>query len=222
MASIRFTRDEVILALDVFYFSGEAQLNDQSKAIQELSELLNVLPIHPVAERGEIFRNPKGVAGQIAKYRRFLEGGRRDRHVGTLFFEIGNEFAQRHDELHAIAEAIRRNALECSEMSFGSENEGNCFPEGALLGHLHRVIEARDAKATGLENRCAICKIETVAIYRDGLNLLEQHLIVPVVELDAKARYGERDFITVCPNCHAALHRYRPWISRENCENLLQ
>ena len=43
MANASFTRDEVILALDVLYFSGEAHPTAQTAVIQELSALLNEL-----------------------------------------------------------------------------------------------------------------------------------------------------------------------------------
>ena len=48
MASASFTRDEVILALDVFYSSPKGRVTADSDEIKELSLLLNRLPIHPV------------------------------------------------------------------------------------------------------------------------------------------------------------------------------
>lgn len=48
MASASFTRDEVILALDVFYSSQKGRVTADSDEIKELSLLLNRLPIHPV------------------------------------------------------------------------------------------------------------------------------------------------------------------------------
>ena len=39
MANVAFTRDEVILALDTLFFSGEKHLNADSEAIKDLSIL---------------------------------------------------------------------------------------------------------------------------------------------------------------------------------------
>lgn len=212
----------MILALDVLYFSGEERINAQSKATRELSELLTSLPIHPLSARGEIFRNQKGVTDVILNYRRTVRSGKKDPHVGALFYEIGMIYEDRLDELHAIAEAIRKNIPFYGSIPFGNDLERENFPEGALLCHLHRVIEARDGARIVPKQRCEVCMIETVPIYKNCPNLLEQHLIIPVVELDGNRRYGQTHFITVCPNCHKALHRYRPWLTKENCGELLR
>ena len=47
MANAGFTRDEVILTLDVLYSAVEKSLSPRSEAIVALSKLLNQLPIHP-------------------------------------------------------------------------------------------------------------------------------------------------------------------------------
>ena len=47
MANASFTRDEVILALDVLYCSGETRLNASSQEIVDLCTLLRKLPIIP-------------------------------------------------------------------------------------------------------------------------------------------------------------------------------
>ncbi len=68
MSNASFTRDEVILALDVLYFSDEKHLSRNSPAIAELCALLQELPIHPMKDRPENFRNTMGVSEQIYKF----------------------------------------------------------------------------------------------------------------------------------------------------------
>ncbi len=220
--SVNFTRDEVILALDVLYSAGEERLSAQSSAIVELSDLLNRLPIHPVANRGKIFRNPHGVWGQLYVFIRSCKTGKRDPDVGSKFYDIAEEFEGRHDELHAIAYAIRSNLDYYNAFPFGSEVEMDGFPEGALLGHLHRVVEIRDGSKIKPADRCCICQVGTQDIYKNDTNLITMHLCVPVTELIVQNRYHEGDFIAVCPNCHSALHRYRPWLTKETCFNILR
>lgn len=221
MANASFTRDEIILALDALYFSGERHLNAQTDAMQDLSALLNRLPIHSLLNRDEHFRNPTGVTHQVIAFQASKKLGKCDPHVGKLFYEIDAEFEDRRCDLHSIALAIRRNEWLYENVRFGSAVEATGFPEGALLGHLHRIIEARDGAKFIMGGRCEICQIDTAEIYPGCSNLMSAHLTVPVTELDGEKRYGANEFITVCPNCHAALHRRRPWLTKENCGALL-
>ena len=217
MANASFTRDEVILALDVLYGNGGIAPQAESPEILRLSELLHQLPIHPVSTRKKDFRTPTGVQAQINRYQH-----RYANMVGNMFYEVDAEFENRHEELHAIAEAIQRNVSAFEETIFGDPLEGDSFPEGMLLGHLHRVVEKRDSAKQTPKKCCDICQIDTADIYPGCPSLMEMHLTIPITELDGKRRYKESDFITVCPNCHAALHRRRPWLTKENCGELLR
>lgn len=222
MANASFTRDEVILALDVLYFSSDSRLTEQSDELQELSALLNRLPIYSAEDKKGVFRPSKGVFNQIASFRRSKNSGKRDPNVGTRFYEVDAEFDERKYEIHSIAAAIRRNESCFGAIGFGNDAEATGFPEGALLGHLHRVVERRDSVKIPKALRCDICQIETTDIYPGCPNLMAMHLTVPITALDGRKRYGISDFITVCPNCHAALHRRRPWLTKENCGDLLR
>lgn len=217
MANASFTRDEVILALDVLYSNNGITPKPESMEIQKLSELLQQLPIHPVETRKKDFRTPTGVQAQINRYQH-----RYANMVGSMFYEIDAEFEGRHDELHAIASAIRGNVVSFNETIFGDPLENEGFPEGFLLGHLHSVVEACDSVKFSPGIRCEVCQIKTDDIYPGCPSLMRLHLTIPVTALNGKKRYGAADFITVCPNCHAALHRRRPWLTKENCGELLR
>lgn len=218
MASASFTRDEVILALDVLYSSEKGRVYADSEEMADLSALLNRLPIHPVENRRDDFRNTTGITRQINLLRTSLNTGNRITHLGAMFIEIAVEFDGRHDELHKIAEAIRRNERYFST-GYGSGGEDIGFPEGILLGHLHRVIEKRDGAKHQLEDHCEVCKLKPELYYQPCGGLLQAHLLVLPVELDGKKKYSAGQFITVCPTCHAALHRIRPWRTKDNfCE----
>ncbi len=219
MANARFTRDEVILALDVLY-SSETRLSADSDEIRELCSILQELPIHPESSKKANFRNKAGVSGQLGLFVSGCRTGRRDLNVGKLFFTIAQEYEHDHNRLHLIANAIRRNK-EYFGSEFGSEAETAGFPEGVLLGHLHRLIEQRDGKKPLPKERCAVFQLQPELLYRPCGTLLEQHLIVDPVAMDGAKHYDADCFITVCPNCHAALHRRRPWLNKENCEALL-
>ena len=92
MASASFTRDEVILALDVLYSSENGRVTADSDEIKELSLLLNRLPIHPLENRRADFRNPHGVAVQLSKFRSNCNTGKKDPHLGSVFFDVAFEY----------------------------------------------------------------------------------------------------------------------------------
>lgn len=216
MSNIRFTRDEVILALDVLYFHGNQRLNSKAPAIVELSDLLNQLPIHKHEDRGRNFRTPTGVLKQIVTFQKSYENREKTTQVGNVFYEVATDYRSALDELHNIASAIRKNRDFYNISPFENNLESDSFPEGALLGNLHLSTEKRDSQKLVLADRCDICGIKTEEIYRSNLNLLSLHLMVPITQLDGRKRYSNCDYITVCPNCHSALHRSRPWLTKEN------
>ena len=220
MASMSFTRDEVILALDILYSSENGRVHSDSKEMADLSALLNRLPIHPVENRRLDFRNPHGITNQINLFRTAVKTGKRSTNLGIRFIEIATEFKDRHDELHRIEQTIRNNEAYYS-VGYGSVLEDIGFPEGILLGHLHRTIEARDGARIRLSDHCEICNLKPEMYYQPCGNLLEAHLTEDPIELDGSKKYPEDKFITVCPTCHAALHRIRPWRSKNNCGEIL-
>ena len=221
MASASFTRDEVILALDVLYSSENGRVTADSDEIKELSLLLNRLPIHPLENRRADFRNPHGVAVQLSKFRSNCNTGKKDPHLGSVFFDVAFEYEDRIDELHSIAKAIRKNK-EVFVSLFGSPLEDNGFPEGILLGHLHNIIEQRDGAKLELNDHCEICNSRPALCYRNVGPLLQNHLAVAPTLMDYSKKYRANSFLTVCPTCHAALHRYRPWLIKENCGAVLR
>ena len=222
MANTSFTRDETILALDVLYFADKLRLNKGNHEIVELSELLNELPIIPFFARRKNFRSKGGVNGQLSKFRSSYNKGKKNPDVGTIFYEVADEFDERNDELHKIARAIRQNREFFKTAMFGSELEGEDFPEGALLYHFHRVLEIRDCRKIVRAEGCEICHLSLSKIYKPAPgNFLQCHLTVPVTELNSSKHYAADDFITVCPNCHPVLHGNFPWMTKTDAGKTL-
>ena len=221
MANSRFTRDEVILALDVLFSSNNGHASANSDEMKNLSELLNRLPIYPSDKKRVNFRSPTGITKQLTMFQKSCSTGSRNIDVGTTFFQVYFEFENCLDELHEIAMAIRKNECGFSDQ-FGCLEEMQDFPEGSLLGHLHRNIEIRDGSKVGFKEKCEICGSMPKLYYQLCGQLLQHHLLVPPTELDYTQKYGAENFITICPTCHEALHRHRPWLKKENCEDILR
>ena len=223
MGNVAFTRDEAILALDTLYSAGGRRLRPDDEEIIELSRLLNELPVIPLFRRGKIFRNCSGVCNQLNSFNRTFPHGKKDPNVGEIFYLIADEFCNNKKELGLISDAIKRNSFFFENSVFGSEYENLDFPEGALMEHLHKYIERRDSRTLEREMVCDVCKLNLAEIYKSlSHSFNELHLLVPVTELDVNKKYKSADFITVCPNCHAMLHRHRPWLRRENVSEILR
>ena len=221
MANARFTRDEVILALDTLFQAGEERLTAGSSAIVDLCHTLQRLPIHPKEQRGADFRNETGVSRQLYLFQVSSRTGNKDPNVGEIFFTVAHEFENDLERVHSIATAIRRN-LDSDKLLFSTNVDSHDFPEGILLEHLHLLTEKRDGKRFPVADRCCICQLEPEQIYQPCGGLLEQHLVIDPVATDCAKRYKEESFITVCPNCHAALHRFRPWLNKDTRDKLLR
>jgi hypothetical protein len=65
-----WTEDEHLLALDLYFRFNPLTINKKHASVVELSDLLNRLPIHPQALRGEKFRNPDGVYMKLCNFLR--------------------------------------------------------------------------------------------------------------------------------------------------------
>lgn len=73
IGTLVWTRDEVILALDLFVqagsLNGGSLPGKKDPRVLELSGLLQSLPVYPRSRRGLKFRNPAGVALKLANFR---------------------------------------------------------------------------------------------------------------------------------------------------------
>ena len=66
-----WSRDELILALELFFQEPRARGSATHPRVIELSEILNLLPLHPRDEREKHFRNPNGVGMKLSNFLRF-------------------------------------------------------------------------------------------------------------------------------------------------------
>lgn len=215
-----WSTDEVFLGIDLLLNNDIHDLQATSSIIAELSSLLNSLPIIPNEKRAPSFRNQVGVSQQLLRLHKSITSGNKSLHIGNNFLEIYNKYEKQPEALHKICQAIKRNQPFYKEIGFGAKEEEQEFPEGALLGHLHRFLENRDKPEEKMIGECQVCSIQLSDIYGTDMEL-EAHLVVLPVDLDARRRYSNRDFIWVCPNCHAALHRIRPWRVKNNAAEIL-
>jgi 5-methylcytosine-specific restriction enzyme A len=216
-----WTRDELILALDLYFktnfVAANASFNSKSEPIRDLSELLNSLPIHDRNDRGTNFRNPAGVYMKLSNFLPFDPGynGVGLTRGGKLDKVVWDEFSNDTERLDRTAKAIREGFtyLDSYNLSVSDEDE---FAEGRILTRLHkakerssRAVKAKKAavlKATG-KLECEVCSFDFRAAYGElGRGYAECHHTTPISSLSGQTNTRLADLAIVCANCHRMIH----------------
>lgn len=235
MASYNWTRDELILALDLYFKEPSARGSKTHPAVQELSALLNTLPIHPKGDREGYFRNPNGVGMKLSNFLRFDPeySGVGLRRGGRLEKEVWLQFAEDREGLSQLAQAIR-TAARSSELASTSPDEADEVEanEGRILTRMHKVRERNASlvsrkKRTVLETtgrlECQVCGFDFNRKYgARGEGFAECHHTVPLTELGVHQRTRISDLVIVCANCHRMIHRSRPWLSISELQEMIE
>jgi len=215
-----WTRDELILALDLYFDENPSHISKTHLKVVGLSGLLNRLSIHTDRPDAVRFRNPHGVYMKLANFKRLDPSypGSGLTRGGKLEEKIWNELAEDQDRLRNLAQAIEEN-VEYSEAheTIREVDEEAEAPEGRVLFRVHRTRErnpslVKKRKQAALREsgclRCEVCGFDFQKVYGDlGQSFIECHHTVPVSQLKPGATTRLKDLALVCANCHRMLHR---------------
>jgi len=223
----KWIRDELILALDLYFKRSPLHISQTHPDIIALSEILNKLPIHQLRPDEKEFRNPNSVYMKMCIFARFdasykgkgLSSGRKlEKEVWDDFFNNKKELSKLAETLKAVAE---NNELreELSYVPVEKDEEG--LSEGKIMMRLHKARERKPQlimkkkeqvyKLTG-KLVCEACKFDFALIYgKHGKGFIECHHKKPVADLKLKDKTRLEDLALVCSNCHRILHRGR-WL----------
>lgn len=226
-----WTREETILALELYYLLGERMPDGRDEKVVELSRELRALPYHAVAARQPTFRNPDGVAFKVGNIRS-LATGKGLSNVSAMDRAVWAELGGERDEVTRLA-ALIRSELCAPVVVQDPELEDDEFYEGRLLTVKHvtrernrklrkRLIEAR--RAEGLS--CDVCGVTHDHLPEDIVDAaFEAHHVISVADA------GERktkvtDLALLCATCHRLLHRViargRVWVSVDEARAVLR
>ena len=228
-----WTRDELILALDLYLRARGHIPSPRDDQVVQLSDLLNRLPIHTVRPDLEKFRNPNGVVLKITNFAAldpvYLGAGMS--RGSRMDVEVWDQYAGHADEVSRIAGAIRSAAASPLLSAVPDVGEDDIeADEGRILARLHRVRE-RDRKLIDRKKTnvfasqgslaCEVCTFDFAETYGAlGERFIEAHHIVPLADAGvSKTRLA--DLALVCSNCHRMLHRARPWMTPGQLQGLL-
>jgi 5-methylcytosine-specific restriction protein A len=228
--------DELILALDLYFRLNPARTSDSNPAIIELSNILNSLPVHAEALRGEKFRNPSGVYMKLCNFLRFdpgytgkglVAGGKREKLIWDTYYSDREQLAR-------VAAAIREAGQRQLRTVLGQvlEDDDEAFIEGRVLTREHKfrernrmLVNRKKQQALKAMGRleCEVCAFDFFAIYGEiGRNFAECHHTLPISDLAEARETRLSDLAIVCANCHRMLHRARPWKTIQELKKLVR
>ncbi|MEW8195555.1 MAG: HNH endonuclease [Candidatus Thiodiazotropha sp.] len=228
-----WTRDELILALDLYFKEPSARGSKTHPAVIELSELLNRLPIRPPIDSDATYRNPNGVGLKLSNFLQYDPDykGVGMKHGNKLEAVVWDEFANGHDRLSQVAKAIRLNADTPQHAHTGGQQGDDEALEGRILTRVHKTRErdqglakkkkAKVIKSTG-KLKCEVCGFDFSEKYGElGEGFAECHHTKPLSTLIPGEKTKLSDLAVVCANCHRMLHRAKPWLSIDDLKKTI-
>jgi 5-methylcytosine-specific restriction protein A len=237
-----WTRDELIIALDLYLRHRISPSGKGSKEVLETSNLLNRIgtKLHGSGGKGTSFRNANGVYMKLMNFRRFdpeytsigkkgLTAGNKDEEV------VWNQFAADPTRCHEVARAIVLNLDTDDAAAPGSGAEPYDLleeaPEGRLLTRVHLrrernrdLVESKKRLVLkhGGSLTCEVCGFDFKTEYGDrGDGFIECHHTKPLETLQPSGKTHVRDLALVCSNCHRMIHRRRPWLTIDELRDLV-
>lgn len=240
MRNPKWHRDEVILALDLYYDLKSGEMNSNNPEVIKLSELLNRLPIHTNRPDQEKFRNANGVNLKLGNFKYYdpeyvgvgLKGG------SKLDEEVLNEFYGKRKLLKSIANQIKSTVENQSIVNklYSIPNEEDdilhSVKEGKVIYKLHKLRE-RDSKINKKKKElyykkfgklnCEVCDFDFYKVYGEiGKGFIEAHHRIPLSDLDGESKTELKDLALVCSNCHRMLHREIDTLSTQELKNIIK
>lgn len=224
-----WVRDELILALDLYIRRG--WLDDLHPEVQELSSLLNGLPIHREWRFTPRFRNANGVCMKLANFQALdptYEGTGLDAtSIGDR--EIWAEFHDNPSLLATLAASIRAGSTTAAAET-AEDGEDDAL-EGRILTRVHRsrernqklVAKRKAQRRTECDGalKCEACGFDFVVKYGDrGDGFAECHHKIPLAESGATKTRLE-DLAILCANCHRMIHVRKPMLSVDELRSLI-
>ncbi|TVR16481.1 MAG: HNH endonuclease [Balneolaceae bacterium] len=238
MRNPKWHRDEIILALDLYSRLEPGQINSSNPDIQELSSILNRLPIHEVRPDEAKFRNPNGVSLKLSNFLAIDPSyhGKGMQSFSQLDKKVFEEFESDTEELHNIASRIRAVSQDlklANKLYLINEEDDREFEvrEGSVIYKLHkfrerdsRIIQKKKEKEFIKFGRlpCEACTFDFYKKYGQlGYKYIECHHRTPLSEFSSSSKTTLNDLALVCSNCHRMLHRKLDQLSVEGLKGLL-
>lgn len=240
MKNPNWQRDELILALNLYFNLESNSFVSTNAEIINLSNTLNKLPLHSKKDKNSTFRNPNGVAMKLSNFTsvdpnkpsKGLE--RISKLDNQIFFEFYNNRTLLKNISNVIVETINDNELTSKiyQIEEGSKTSINEAIEGEIIFKLHKVRERNQKlidtkKKQVLKNSeklvCEVCDFDFNKVYGEiGKGFIECHHIQPLSTYTTAQKTTVDDLALVCSNCHRMLHRLPEEMTIEGLKNRMK
>ncbi|WP_293952399.1 MULTISPECIES: HNH endonuclease [unclassified Sphingobacterium] len=220
----KWQRDELILALDLYFRLEPGQIHARNPLVVELSNTLNKLPIHEDKDDYEKFRDPNGVGLKLSNFLSLdrTYSGKGMASTSKLDKEVFEEFKDNKEMLHKLANATNLSAInpEIKNEIINLPNDIDDdvkVKEGCLLYRYHlarerntTIVKKKKEKVLKLHGKleCELCSFDFEKVYGEiGHGFIEFQYKKPLYSLLEETATSLDDLMLVCSNCHSILHR---------------
>lgn len=228
-----WTRDETILALELYLACGGSIPSGRDPRVIKLSERLRSLAIHPTKNRVDSFRNPDGVSFKLQNLRQ-VASGKGLANVSKTDREVWAAFGHRPEEVTKLAALISDVGSSPEADAFSTIALEEEFFEGRLVTAVHhrrerspklraKLLAARASAGKLCCDGCGWAPGTVDAIIADAA--FEAHHLAPLAATGPRSS-RLADLALLCANCHRLVHRWiavkGEWIGTERIRELLR
>lgn len=228
-----WSRDEIIIALDLYFRTYPRIPEKTSPEVEEVSGLLRRVQMMIDPDMSADYRNTNSVYLKMMNFHWFnpdhnggMPGG------SKLDREMMLYYHPRQELLHETAAKIRKMIELGLEVPPPNQLVTIDEPmEGMLLTRLHkfrerdrRIVKRKKEQVMDEFRRlaCESCEFDFERAYRErGQGFIECHHNVPLSSIEVERTTRLEDLSLICSNCHRMIHRNRPWLTVDQVRGLL-
>jgi len=199
MRSPKWHRDEIILALDLYFKLEPGQIHSRNPLIVELSETLNKLPIFHEKPNNDKFRNANGASMKLSNFLALDDNysGIGMKSYSKKDLELFSEFSEDRGLLSNLAKKIKLTVANkdiLQNLALIEEDMDDVaaeVKEGKILYKLHKyrernkafISKKKDAYRKVFGNiACEDCGFDFEETYGElGYDFIECHHIIPLL-----------------------------------------
>lgn len=213
-----WTKEETILALDLYFKVGGSIKSKHERLVEELSNLLRLAPIHEGKKKNDKFRNVEGVGFKIQNLRAAATGKGLN-NLSKIDRQVWEEFGHNPELVANLAKEIRSDidfVLKSKDEEGSQDYLDREYIEGDIKHKAHRYRErSPDLRKDLLKIRkklgtlhCDICGFDAKSIPKELRDAaFEAHHVEPLSYSKSAKLTRLSDMSLLCATCHRLIHR---------------
>lgn len=232
-----WTKEELVLALDLYFKLEHGQMHGTNPAVIQLSKDLKALGVHSDIANPVAFRSVNSVSLKLANLKRLdknfsgigMKGG------SNIEKAVWAEYSSNRDLLTREAEVIRRKylqpkATEGSKELKTEEPASSYSSEFKFLIHrnldtnpITRRLKINAVRNEGQDLKCTVCNLDFISFYGQiGVDALEIHYAEAIEEPVEQQSIQIGKYAIVCSNCHEILDKHYELITVLNLRKMIR